>query len=99
MAKKRSKPSRGTRAHSDQKLYQNTGVSILEIEGEELEPGAEFYADLDPVFEQPMLMGGHLSLLQDRSAKADRADAETADVTSVPVADTEAAPASKRSRS
>lgn len=73
----KSKASR-SRAGHDQKKYRNDGASTIVLEGEELEPGSEFYATLDPTFELQMLQGGHLVILEDRSDAADRAAAEEA---------------------
>lgn len=63
---------------SDTKLYRNAGVSPLVFEGEEMEPGSEFRASLDPDLETQLLAGGHIEILEDQSAKADRAQAEAA---------------------
>ena len=63
----------------DQKLYRNAGVSTLIFEGEEFEPGSEFRATLDPDHELQLLSGGHLEILEDQSARADRAQAEAAE--------------------
>ena len=60
------------------KLYRNAGVSPLVYEGEEMEPGSEFRAALDPDLEVQLLAGGHIEILEDQSAKADRAQAEAA---------------------
>jgi len=63
---------------SDTKLYRNAGVSPLVFEGQEMEPGSEFRASLDPDLETQLLAGGHIEILEDQSAKADRAQAEAA---------------------
>ena len=62
-----------------QKKYRNAGVSTLEFEGQSLEPGSEFLATLEPHHEQQLLIGGHLEILEDQSAKADKAQAEAAE--------------------
>lgn len=66
---------------SDQKKYRNEGVTELIIEGVVIRPGDEFTATLEPHFEEQMLVGGHLSLLADQGAAADRAQADAADGT------------------
>lgn len=63
----------------DQKLYRNAGVSTLVFEGQDFEPGSEFRASLDPDQELQLLTGGHIEILEDQSARADRAQAEEAD--------------------
>lgn len=63
---------------SDMKLYRNAGVSPLVFKGEEMEPGSEFRASLDPDLETQLLAGGHIEILEDQSAKADQAQAEAA---------------------
>lgn len=78
MARKMGKSS-VIRKGGDKKLYRNAGVSTLHIGDELIEPGAEFTASLQPEFETQLLMGGHLELLKDRSAAADKAEADAAE--------------------
>jgi hypothetical protein len=68
--------SKGT---GSQKKYRNAGVSTLNFDGTDLEPGSEFLATLPPEQEMLLLQGGHLELLQDQSVAADRAQAAAAD--------------------
>ena len=63
---------------SDTKLYRNEGAAPLVFEGEQMEPGSEFRASLDPDLELQLLAGGHIVILEDQSAKADKAQADTA---------------------
>jgi hypothetical protein len=63
------------KATGEQKTYRNEGASQLLIEGQEINPGDEFKASLDPLFETQMLGGGHLVILADQSKAADEAQA------------------------
>lgn len=67
------------KALGDQKTYRNAGVSTLCFEGQDFEPGSEFKATLPPEQEMLLLQGGHLEIVQDQSASADRAQAAEAD--------------------
>jgi hypothetical protein len=60
----------------DHKLYRNAGISELVFEGQVFEPGSEFRATLPPEQEMQLLAGGHLEVLQDQSAAADKAQSE-----------------------
>lgn len=62
-----------------QKLYRNAGASQLVFEGVTMEPGSEFRATLPPEQEQQLLLGGHLEILEDQSAKADAEQAALAE--------------------
>lgn len=67
MAKK--KPTSG------HKRYRNAGIGQLVIEGNTIEPGDEFVAVLDPVFEGQMFMGGHLELVDDQPSVSETSGA------------------------
>jgi hypothetical protein len=49
-----------------------------------MEPGSEFLASLDPEQEMHWITGGHIEILQDQSAAADRAQAAEADGDTAP---------------
>ena len=71
--------ARNRRHGGTQKKYRNSGVSTLEFEVIPMEPGSEFEATLDPEQEMQLMLGGHLEILQDQSAAADKAQAAAAD--------------------
>lgn len=60
------------------KRYRNDGASQLVIDGQEINPGDEFTGQLTPELEMQLTIGGHISILEDQSASADKAQAEAA---------------------
>jgi hypothetical protein len=83
-ATKTSAGAHARRAAGAQKKYRNAGVSTLEVDGIDMEPGSEFLASLDPEQEMHWITGGHIEILQDQSAAADRAQAAEADGDTAP---------------
>lgn len=67
------------KATGSQKLYRNAGTTELVFEGVIMEPGAEFEVTLTPEHETQLIAGGHIEVLRDQSAKADRAQAQAAE--------------------
>lgn len=62
----------------NQKTYRNEGVTQLVFEDQEIDPGTEFRATLEPTHEMQLLAGGHISIVQDQSVAADREQATEA---------------------
>ena len=56
----------------DMKTYENTGVTQLHIGDQYIDPGEVFRAALNDAVEQHLVLGGHITIVQDASRKPDK---------------------------